>query len=343
MILRRTNSRGFTVTELLVVVAIIALLLALVLIGFRKAKLMARTMSCLSNQRQISLAQSSYATDNGGAFASPCTSFRGAMGAFTLTSGTCGNFPIVLNNGNLTNASYHSWTASYPGADREGNERMNGGAENEGALKQGRLFSYVGSVPVYSSPLDPTGRPRSYSLNAFIGVTVPNDVANYGKAWLDWYCSQGITPRTWKSTHLAQIKAPSHTIMSIVEQDGGPNNYNTHGWVIDPRPPAGSIAPSGTRNPGAWAIASGWAGWIDTPAMWAPSAVTYSYVDGSTESYSFQNPAVVATMQELQSVGNTHAYVQPPDGSGDAMRRDWMHFRDRLLPGVIPPMIPRFQ
>ena len=137
MILRRTNSRGFTVTELLVVVAIIALLLALVLVGFQKAKLMARTMSCLSNQRQISLAQSSYATDNGGAFASPCTSFRGAMGAFTLTSDTCGNFPIVLNNGNLTNVSYHSWTASYPGADREGNERMNGGAENEGALKQG--------------------------------------------------------------------------------------------------------------------------------------------------------------------------------------------------------------
>lgn len=36
------ESRGFTVTELLVVVAIIALLLALVLVGFRKAKLMAK-------------------------------------------------------------------------------------------------------------------------------------------------------------------------------------------------------------------------------------------------------------------------------------------------------------
>ncbi|MDA1263176.1 MAG: prepilin-type N-terminal cleavage/methylation domain-containing protein, partial [Planctomycetota bacterium] len=49
------KSRGFTLTELLVVIAIIALLLALVLVGFRKARLMARTMSCLSNQRQISL------------------------------------------------------------------------------------------------------------------------------------------------------------------------------------------------------------------------------------------------------------------------------------------------
>lgn len=342
MLRLKHKHHGFTVTELLVVVAIIALLVALVLVGFRKARTMARTSACLSNQRQISLAQTSYASDNGGAFASPCTSFRGVSGPFTISS-ACGEFPISLNNGRMTNEAYHSWTASYPGLDSDRSPMMSGGKENEGALKMGRLFSYVGSVPVYRSPLDPTGRLRSYSLNCFVGVTVPNDVSNYGKAWVDWYCAQGVTPREWVTTHLSRIKAPSHTLMSIVEQDGGPNGYNTHGWVIDPRPPGGSTPPAGTPNPGSWATASGWGGWIDTPAMWEPNAVTYSYVDGSTESHAFHNPAAAQAMQELQDAGQSHGYVQPPDGAADALRRDWIHFRDRLLPGVIPPMIPRFQ
>jgi len=341
MTIARTSSCGFTLTELLVVIAIIAMIVALVLVGFAKVKLLARVAGCLSNQRQIALAQSSYGTDNGGAFASPCTSFRGAMGAFTLSCER-GSFPIVLNGGQLTNESYHSWTASYPGADATGEQHLAGGVENASALKDGRLFSYVGAVPVYRSPLDPTGRLRSYSLNAFVGVTVPNDVANYGRAWIDWYCSQGVTPNTWKSTHLSHIRAPSATIMSIVEQDGGPEGFNTHGWVIDPRPPAGSVAPAGTPNAAAWSVAD-WAGWIDTPAMWNPRGMTYSYVDGSTESYSWQSSAAVATMQQMQDAGTTHGYVQPPDSGGDALRRDWMHFRDRLLPGVIPPMIPRYQ
>lgn len=341
MTIARTSSRGFTLTELLVVITIIAMIVALILVGFRKVKSLARVAGCLSNQRQIALAQSSYGTDNGGAFTSPCTSFRGAMGAFTLSS-ACGSFPIVLNGGKLTNESYHSWTASYPGVDATGEQHLVGGGESASALKDGRLFPYVGSVPVYRSPLDPTTRLRSYSLNAFVGVTVPNDFANYGRAWIDWYCSQGVTPKTWKSTHLAHIRAPSSTIMSIVEHEGGSEGFNPHGWVIDPRPPAGSVAPNGTLNAAAGAVAD-WYGWIDAPAMWNPSGVTYSNVDGSTESYSFQSSAAVATMQQMQESSSPLVYVQPPDSGGDALRRDWMHFRDRLLPGVIPPMIPRYQ
>ncbi len=334
--------RAFTLTELLVVVAIIAVLLAVALVAFRKVTAMARTSACLANQRQISLAQTSYATDNGGAFASPCTSFRGLSGAFTISS-ACGEYSYALNSGRMTNAAYHSWTASYPGTDSDGNPQMNGGTENEGALRMGRLFSYIGAIPVYRSPLDPTGRLRSYSLNCFVGVTVPNDVSNYGKAWVDWYCAQGVTPREWVSTHLSRIKQPSQTIMSIVEQDGAANGFNTHGWVIDPRPPAGSQAPDGTPNPGAWAIPSGWAGWIDTPAMWAPNSVTYSNVDGSTATYAFASKTAIAAMTEMQNLGQSHSFVQPPDVAGAALRVDWMFFRDRLLPGVIPPMVPRYQ
>jgi len=344
-ILRNTRL-GFTLTELLVVVAIIALLLALVLVGFRKAKLLARVAGCLSNQRQITLAQASYATDNGGALASPRTSFSGGTTSFTFTN-PCGSFSFFMNNGNTSNESYHSWTASYGASVVAGSEKefkINSTDPNAKALSGGRLFSYIGSIPVYKSPLDPTDRLRSYSFNAFVGVTVPTDAAGYGQSWQGWFCSQGVTPREWVTTHMKHIKVPSQTIMSIVEDDSDGYNFNNEGWVIDPRPPLGSIAPVGAPNPAAWANSAGWQGWIDWPAFWAPSNITYSYVDGSTESYSLQNSNLVALIQGPPGTGYGHNYPQPADNlASGPWRRDWTHFRDRLLPGVIPPMIPRFQ
>ena len=338
MIVLPKSRCGFTLTELLVVIAIIALLLALVLVGFRKAKLMARVARCLSNQRQIALAQASYATDNGGELASPRTSFAYATTAFTLTN-LCGSFGFIINNGNSSNESYHSWTASY-GA----NMIMNGTKELETAVTKGRLFPYVGSLPVYKSPLDPTDRLRSYSFNAFVGVTVPTDAAGYGQSWQGWFCSQGVTPRQWVTTHMKHIKVPSQTIMSIVEDDSDGFNFNNEGWVIDPRPALGSIPPVGAPNPAAWANSSGWQGWIDWPAFWAPSNITYSYVDGSTDSYSLQNSNLVSLIQGPPGTGYGHNYPQPADNIASGQwRRDWMHFRDRLLPGVIPLMISRYQ
>ncbi len=328
------RARGFTVTELLVVVAIIALLVALLIVGLDKARMMARTAACLSNQRQISLGQSSYATDNGGAYASNRTG--GGVFSFTLNN-ACGSFPILINKGNNNPDSYHCWTASY-------GTNMSGATELETALTKGKLFSYVGSTPVYKSPLDPTSRLRSYSLSGFVGGTVPEDSEEWANKWDDWFCTQGVTPREWVTTHVAHHKFPSQTIMSIVEDDNDGFNFNNQGWVIDPRPPLGSPPPPGTPNPGSWANSGGWEGWIDWPAFWHPSAITYSYVDGSTESYSMQNEKIVSAIQGPPGVGLGHRYAQPADNLATGpWRRDWMHLRDRMLPGVIPPMTPRYQ
>ena len=332
--------------ELLVVVGIIALLLAMILVGFRKARLMARSAGCQSNQRQIALAQSSYATDNGGAFASPRTSFIGGSALFTLTN-PCGSSTFVINNGSTSSDTYHSWTSSF-GASvvgaTEREYRVNSTDPNAKALSGGRLFSYIGSVPVYRSPLDPTGRLRSYSLNAFVGVTVPTDASGYGSSWQGWFCNQGITPREWVTTHVKHIKHPSQTLLSIVEDDSDGFNFNNEGWVIDPRPPAGSLVPAGTLDPATWGNSSGWQGWIDWPAFWEPSSITSSNVDGSTESYSLRNPKLVALIEGPPGSGYGHNYPQPPDNiSSGSWRHDWTHYRDRLLPGVIPPMVPRFQ
>ncbi|MCC5823876.1 MAG: prepilin-type N-terminal cleavage/methylation domain-containing protein [Planctomycetes bacterium] len=60
----RTTSHGFTLIELLVVIAIIALLIGILLPAIGSARDSARSVVCLSNNRQIALAGLLYANDN---------------------------------------------------------------------------------------------------------------------------------------------------------------------------------------------------------------------------------------------------------------------------------------
>lgn len=64
-IMKRT--RGFTLIELLVVIAIIAILAALLLPALSRAKRKARDAACLSNLKQMSLAENLYLVDYSGA------------------------------------------------------------------------------------------------------------------------------------------------------------------------------------------------------------------------------------------------------------------------------------
>ena len=57
------SRRGFTLIELLVVIAIIAILAAILFPVFAKAREKARQASCLSNEKQISLAMMQYCQD----------------------------------------------------------------------------------------------------------------------------------------------------------------------------------------------------------------------------------------------------------------------------------------
>jgi len=61
----RPNRSGFTLVELLVVVAIIALLLGILLPALSKARLISQDVACLSNLRQVGLGLTTYDTEFG--------------------------------------------------------------------------------------------------------------------------------------------------------------------------------------------------------------------------------------------------------------------------------------
>ncbi|HOQ06084.1 MAG TPA: prepilin-type N-terminal cleavage/methylation domain-containing protein [Anaerohalosphaeraceae bacterium] len=62
----KSRKKGFTLIELLVVIAIISLLLAVLVPALRKAREAAKTLSCRSNLKQMTLAFSVYSQENDG-------------------------------------------------------------------------------------------------------------------------------------------------------------------------------------------------------------------------------------------------------------------------------------
>src|SRR5438552_3803972 len=62
---------GFTLVELLVVIAILALLLSLILTALARARANASAVACCAHLRQIGVAFAVYANDNGGKLRDP--------------------------------------------------------------------------------------------------------------------------------------------------------------------------------------------------------------------------------------------------------------------------------
>ncbi len=145
---------GFTLVEMLVVIAIIAVLAALLLPALAGAKGKAYRVQCASNQRQIGMAFQMYADDN--------------AGSFPVTQGW------AANGGKYwTNAYTAGSAAEFGGAVAETNRPLN---------------EYTKNVDVYHCPAD-KGDPLIPAISS-AWLAFGN---SYYVAWHDLYGVQHVT------------------------------------------------------------------------------------------------------------------------------------------------------
>jgi len=71
----RRKTQGFTLVELLVVIGIIALLISVLLPALQKARVQAKRLQCMNNERQLLTALVMYTQENNGIFPSDCDQF----------------------------------------------------------------------------------------------------------------------------------------------------------------------------------------------------------------------------------------------------------------------------
>lgn len=212
---------GFTLVELLVVVAIIALLLAILLPGLNKAKEAARGVACMSKQKQFGLAMNAYAVEyNGWLPQNPYGGNRSAIGDAPVNVAKCwdAQISVYLNFNMLLSASQQPVYHCPSGLLITGNPpgRSRGYYINAHVAKS--AFSLA-----YQNASDESGTPRRGDSNA----TNPYDGVQGRPASIPQPSQLGVIFELWISPTWA---GPTYNFQ---EAYFGNRTYNGMEWTND--------------------------------------------------------------------------------------------------------------
>ncbi len=270
--MEKTN-RGFTLIELLVVIAIIALLLAVLIPSLKAAKELASGSVCLSNQKNLSLAWTSYAEDNKSMLVGGSNYYSGANG----TPYRWVEVPLLKDTDNPE-------VVAAPVAQYSLDTRKNG-------IRAGRLFPYTQNEALYHCPGDkgftkpePTAEYRSYAIAGLMnGEDFINRVSGLYSPILTYRYAITSPGGTSKKLYVvikgSEIKSPGNKYV-FVEEDVvtriPPQNVNLGGFVL---------------------LIGGAYTWWDRPAYFHNDSSTLGFADGHSERHRWEDPDTINLMK----------------------------------------------
>ena len=183
---KRITPQGFTLTEVLVVIAIIVVLVALSTLGVSKLRSSARGATCASNLRQIGAAMLSYATDKNGQLPpleDRTGSGDGLKGIWTNIIANGGYLPKTNTKSGLEGTNASVWACP----DCESTSRWHGGyGVAEGTVMQVMKGSLPGSGSLRLAAISSPER-------TWLVGDVANDAPNLKSSWYAIFAN----PASW--------------------------------------------------------------------------------------------------------------------------------------------------
>jgi prepilin-type N-terminal cleavage/methylation domain-containing protein/prepilin-type processing-associated H-X9-DG protein len=239
----KSRRPAFTLVEVLVVIAVIAIIAALLMPALSKARERGLAMVCLNNTKQLTLSALLYTDDH--------------EGMLPYNMGMSGS--AYRSNLNWVN-NVMTWDLSSDNT-------------NQATIRQASLGSYVsGSTGIYRCPSDHVlstvqsaagwdGRIRSYSMNALVG--------NAGA-----FSTNGVNvndPGYKQFFKLAQIPRPADIFVFLDEH---PDSIDD-GYFVNKAGTTGSSTGYGSSVTTQTSLE-----WTDLPASYHNKSAAFSFVDG---------------------------------------------------------------
>jgi prepilin-type N-terminal cleavage/methylation domain-containing protein/prepilin-type processing-associated H-X9-DG protein len=303
---RPAFANGFTLIELLVVIAIIAILAAMLLPALSRAKQQGMGATCQSNEKQLSLGWSMYATDFNGEF--PPNGGEGAQPASPQTGMTGGDAQWCP--GRQDPGAGAGWLAAAnlpPNSPNIGWEW----------IQAGLLYHYVNTVNIYLCPSDKSynllgsqqyPHVRSMSMNAWIQPLPLHDTT---PPWNNG--SEDANMRIYTKEGDLTVPGPANTWLLV---DENPSSIND-GWMVeDPSEPS-------VNDPE----------WVDLPASYHSGACGMSFCDGHAVIHLWRDKTVTGEQDQVIKTGTGWASISPKGPTPASFQYDifWMVNRSSAL------------